>query len=322
MAAVGRGRHKTGKADMETQGGRDREELMASCKAAGDFPSSNAGISAVAILVRPRCHISARNTSCSVIGGGRRINRSRDNISPSEVSSSSLPTATDAHRRDRRDPVHAIAVGHDDGWMSLLVPPIEDPPASTPPRTPNYRFSQPLTPQDVRAGFEEEEYIASAEAAVGKDVSRSGISRPPCLWRVLASWKGHRCRVTSLWVVQNDDETSCASSVVENDSLRIGNPRGGAVEGMGIERSAPPFTAALNTSRLSTRKLPDAAGALFDGALVSAGADGSVAWWEWPGFVEKGGVPVAEDVSGRMPEPKLRMVGIYTYIYICVCASI
>lgn len=314
MAAAGRGRHKTGKADMEAQGDRNREEPMASCKA-GDSPPSDVGVSAVAILVRPRCHRSARNTSSSVIGGARKISGSRDNRSPPDFSPSCLPTATDAHRRDRRDPSHAIVVGHDDGWMSLLVPPGEDPPASTP-RTPSYGFPRPLTPQDVPAGFEEEEFVASAEAAVGKDGGESGsIGRSPCPWRVLVSWKGHKCRVTSLWVVQNDDQTSRASSVVENASLRVGNPRGGTVEGRGVERSVPPFTAALNTSRLSTRKVPDAVGPMFDGALVSAGSDGSVAWWEWPGVVERGGVFVCEDVSGRMPAPKLRMVG----IYMCVC---
>lgn len=331
------GHHKNGDVDMETQGDRDKGALMVSCKA-GDVPPSDVGVSAVAILVRPWRHLLARNASSSVIGRARKSDGSRDNTSPSPRSTPpacSYPTATDARPKnghEKRDSIHAIVVGRDDGWMSLLVPPGEEPSASTPPRSPTCRCPRPSsgdqTPQNVRAESEEEyerEVLASAETDVGKDVSRGGgsgsIGRSRRPWQVVASWKGHKCRVTSVWVVQNDDETSRASSIVENASSWVGNPRVGTVEELGVQRSVPPFTAALNTSKLSTGRLPDAVGGdgneclavgtVFDGALVSAGSDGTVAWWEWPGFVERGSVSVAEDVSDRMPAPKLRMVGTY-----------
>ncbi|CAM9705791.1 unnamed protein product, partial [Ascophyllum nodosum] len=79
-----------------------------------------------------------------------------------------------------------------------------------------------------------------------------------------------------------------------------------------VEENSIPFIAALDTSRLSRPQddgcpCPHGGGAAFDGVLVSAGADGTVAWWEWPGCVE------GEDASifgggGRAQAPALRMV--------------
>lgn len=118
-------------------------------------------------------------------------------------------------------------------------------------------------------------------------------SSQPGAWRVSAAWKGHRSRVTAVWPV--------------SDAARSRSPH------------APPggsqvFAAALETSRLShvsgcKRRSDDR----FEGALVSAGADGTVAWWG--GACSEETQDMAHDgKSGSgsgamtMPAPGLRMV--------------
>eukprot|EP00752_Nemacystus_decipiens_P003736 g3442.t1 len=102
-------------------------------------------------------------------------------------------------------------------------------------------------------------------------------------WRVTAAWKGHRSRVTAVWAV--------------GDAAR--DRRGGSQA----------FTVALETSRLSKRR--DGGG--VDGTLVSAGADGTVAWWEWACSEEdRNMVHTGHSGSGHeemtIPTPRLRMV--------------
>lgn len=132
----------------------------------------------------------------------------------------------------------AIVAGRDDGWLFLLT----------------QRRSAPTvvseTNYDVRAG--------GAADGGGDDRTAS----PPRPWRVSAAWKGHRSRVTSVWVV-GDAAHSRFLDAPE------GEPQG--------------LTAALDTSRLltlSSNRGKNCYGQMY-GALVSAGADGTVAWWKW-----------------------------------------
>lgn len=115
-------------------------------------------------------------------------------------------------------------------------------------------------------------------------------------WRVSAAWKGHRSRVTAVWAVRDASQSRSPRA-----------PAGGAQV----------FTAALDTSRLSN--LPSSRrrhGVRLDGALVSAGADGTVAWWEWASGEE--GPSMVHDGSGceemTMSAPKLRMVSGFAYM--------
>lgn len=115
-------------------------------------------------------------------------------------------------------------------------------------------------------------------------------------WRVSTAWKGHLSRVTAIWCV---GDSSTASGSAQSD----------------IECVYQPFTAALGTSRLGPSSR---ATGVVHGALVSAGADGTIAWWEWNGDAkEKTAGPAGNSVEicngsgGRNKEitvPKLRMV--------------
>lgn len=124
----------------------------------------------------------------------------------------------------------------------------------------------------------------SVEGAAGS-VEETGdcrLSLRP--WRVRAAWNGHRSRVTSLWVVGD-----CAS---------IGSARGNATD-----KASSSFVAALDTSRLNyPSDVRHAAG-----ALISAGANGTVAWWEWTCVTRRGSL-AAGAKDERVPPPTLRMV--------------
>lgn len=119
---------------------------------------------------------------------------------------------------------------------------------------------------------------------------RTGDSPPsqPRAWRVSAAWKGHKSRVTAVWAVGDDAQNR--------------SPQAQA-------RGSQAFTAALETSRLSKRCV----GSMLDGALASAAADGTLAWWEWA-CSRKGRNMVHDFRSGSgsdemtMPAPGLRMV--------------
>lgn len=118
-------------------------------------------------------------------------------------------------------------------------------------------------------------------------------SSQPRAWRVSAAWKGHRSRVTALWAVSDAAQSRCPRA-----------PAGGSQI----------FTAALETSRLSNSPSRGGRrGSRFDGALVSAGADGTVAWWEWACFGD-GRNKVHGDNTGSGSEemtmlvPRIRMV--------------
>lgn len=106
----------------------------------------------------------------------------------------------------------------------------------------------------------------------GRGDRAASPSRP---WRVSAAWEGHRSRVTSVWLVGDAAHS------------RILNAPEGESQGL---------TAALDTSRLfsSSSSEEQCYGRLY-GALVSAGADGTVAWWEWARAEPVGGV--ADDGS-------------------------
>ena len=111
--------------------------------------------------------------------------------------------------------------------------------------------------------------------------------RPPSqprAWCVRAAWKGHRSRVTAAWAV--------------SDAAQRRSSRSSAGESQA-------FSAALETSRFSN----GCAGGGFDGVLVSAGGDGTVAWWEWACAEESQNMVHTRD-SGDMaiPAPRLRMV--------------
>eukprot|EP00903_Cladosiphon_okamuranus_P013793 g12836.t3 len=110
----------------------------------------------------------------------------------------------------------------------------------------------------------------------------------PRAWRVSAAWKGNCSRVTAVWAV---------GDAAQSRSLHA--PAGGSQA----------FTAALETSRLSKRCV----GGIFDGALVSAAADGTLAYWEWPCSRQgRNTLNDCESGSGseevKMPAPRLRMV--------------
>lgn len=113
-------------------------------------------------------------------------------------------------------------------------------------------------------------------------------------WRVSAAWKGHRSKVTAVWPL--------------SDAARDRSPRASSGE-------SQEFTAAMETSRLSnfpSRRTPG--GDRFDGALVSAGAGGTVAWWEWACVggdrkMAHGGKPASGCEQMVMAAPRLRMVG-------------
>ena len=220
---------------------------------------------------------------------------------------------SDASARNEDDVAQVfVVVGREDGSMFLLAAHPASPVAScasTSSKAPDVCFPR-----------------ASEKGSDGNGCSQPDRSprppRPP--WRVAASWKGHRgSRVTSLWVV--NDATSAAASAASvaktnaSCASALGKPRGdggasAAAAGLEqVEENSIPFIAALDTSRLSRPQddgcpCPHGGGAAFDGVLVSAGADGTVAWWEWPGCVE------GEDASifgggGRAQAPALRMVG-------------
>lgn len=119
---------------------------------------------------------------------------------------------------------------------------------------------------------------------------------PPRPWRISAAWEGHRSRVTAVWVV-GDAAQSRLLIAPE------GGPQG--------------FTAALDTSRLFSSSSSGGHGCdQLYGALVSAGADGTVAWWEWAradhaeDVVDDGNPSSCRKSGGEMTirAPRLRMV--------------
>lgn len=119
---------------------------------------------------------------------------------------------------------------------------------------------------------------------------RKGDQPPsqPHAWHVSAAWKGHRSRVTAAWAI--------------SDAALERSPHASA-------GGSQAFTTALETSRLSKRR--DGGG--FGGALVSAGAEGTVAWWEWACSKEglnmvHAGKPGSGCEEMTIPAPRPRMV--------------
>lgn len=133
---------------------------------------------------------------------------------------------------------------------------------------------------------------ATSERLSGR--GRDGTA-PPYPWCVSASWKGPEVRVTAMWIVGEASK----STPSQGDT-----PEGGSCH----------FTSALETSTLC---YPSGGchGARLDGALVSAGANGAVAWWEWASPANIGGVAGHVNDNGaergepiEIHAPNLRMV--------------
>lgn len=105
---------------------------------------------------------------------------------------------------------------------------------------------------------------ANSDAKPGSATDEGGGERTtssPRPWRVSAVWEGHQSRVTSVWVVGDAAHS------------RLLNAPEGESQG---------FAAALDTSRFfSSSSSGEKSYSRLYGALVSAGADGTVAWWEW-----------------------------------------
>lgn len=168
----------------------------------------------------------------------------------------------------------AIVVGRDDGWLFLLT---QRGPTST-------------EVEDARA--------ESAGCRRRGEQQPQAASSQPRPWRIGAAWKGHRSRVTAIWAIGDASQSDRPMS----SSLQA--PAGGSRG----------FTAALDTSRLcvSTRRGERASGE-FCGSLVSAGGDGTVAWWEWACAEQDGGVLHGDALNLPFGEvatraPRLRMV--------------
>ena len=142
---------------------------------------------------------------------------------------------------------------------------------------------------------------ATSERFSGKGHNHTAPLYP---WCVSASWKGPEVRVTAMWTVGEGAKSTPSQG---------GTP----------ERGSCHFTSALETSIL---RYPSGAcdGARIDGALVSAGANGTVAWWEWPSAANIRGVASdvcdkgaerGENTGIRAPNLRLvRLVFIYTYV--------
>lgn len=147
---------------------------------------------------------------------------------------------------------------------------------------------------------------ATSERFSGRGHDRTA---PPYPWCVSASWKGPEVRVTAIWTV--------------GEAAKSAHSQGGT-----RERGSCHFISALETSML---RCPSGGlhGARIDGALVSAGANGTVAWWEWTSAANIRGV--AGDVNDNgakrgentgMRAPNLRMVrSVFGYAYINPPAS-
>lgn len=156
-----------------------------------------------------------------------------------------------------------------------------------------FLLTQGRTPPTVisEANFSD---FKPGSAADGGEGGRT--ASPPRPWRVSTVWVGHRSRVISVWIV--------------GDAAHETPPNAPEGESSG-------FTAALDTSRLSSSSRSGGLcrGGLY-GALVSAGADGTVAWWEWARAedvrdVADGGSPSScEQAGGEVTAcaPRLRMV--------------
>lgn len=136
-----------------------------------------------------------------------------------------------------------------------------------------------------------------ADEAISKRSSGRGHdgTSPAYPWRVSASWKGPGTRVTAIWIVG-------------------GAGKGAPSQGDKLEGASCQFTSALETSRLSYPG-EGCHGAGFDCALVSADANGTVAWWEWASAVNnKGAASDGNDSGAKQSEntgiraPSLRMV--------------
>lgn len=105
---------------------------------------------------------------------------------------------------------------------------------------------------------------SSSVPVVDGDRGGTEESPIPAQWRVSEKWKGHNARVTSVW------PAGCRASA-----------GGGAGDSMPID-ALTSHTAALDTSRLRAWCHGSLSRHGFNGALVSAAADGTVGWWAWP----------------------------------------
>lgn len=107
-------------------------------------------------------------------------------------------------------------------------------------------------------------FVLTQSHQVKRDLSAGGGQTlrcpPPRPWRVITAWQGHRSRVTATWLVRDGT----------NSKIATGHK-------MTADPTCRSFTSAVDTSRL---KAP-VDGVAVNGALVSAGADGTVIWWDW-----------------------------------------
>ena len=136
----------------------------------------------------------------------------------------------------------------------------------------------------------------SDEAASERiSVRENDRTTPSYPWCVSASWQGPEVRVTAMWIV--GEAAKSTPSLGEP-------PEGGSCH----------FTSALETSMLC-HPSGGCHGARLDGALVSAGANSTVAWWEWASTASIRGVAGGGNDNGAergentgIRAPKLRMV--------------
>lgn len=110
----------------------------------------------------------------------------------------------------------------------------------------------------------ERQQLFSSPVGADKGRSRAKEATTPGVWRVSEKWIGHNARVTSVWLA------GCRASTVDGPGDYVPMD------------ARPSHLAALETSRLrgAFRGRPSAAGC--HGALVTAAADGTLAWWGWP----------------------------------------
>lgn len=182
---------------------------------------------------------------------------------PGQRSSPSETTTTTAGCGDETT---VVVAGRDDGWLFLLTPP-------------------PSTEASSSSGGGAN-HAPDRATDHGEDYAGRDGASPTRPWRVGAAWRGHHSRVTAIWAVGDADHDSGGS---RSPSTPLGGGgEGGGAGGKGGEggRCQGCFTAALDTSRLRTSSSAGGGGrccGIFSGELVSAGADGTVAWWEWEG---------------------------------------
>ncbi|CAM9184864.1 unnamed protein product [Scytosiphon promiscuus] len=215
---------------------------------AGQELLSSFGVSAIAVVkLRQPSYDHTGNTAPLRKGNGEESATRPENDDRCRAGEAATsPERSEGSGGGTGDEV-AIVVGRDDGWLFLLT-----------------RTDSSL--EAASAGS----FTQHDKPNEGRVDRRQGQDPPttiPGPWTISAGWKGHRSRVTAIWVV---------GDVAAPRSRTLSTSEGGG---------SRPFTAALETSRVGNVSTSgggndDRGG--FYGALVSAGADGTVAWWDWP----------------------------------------